>query len=43
MLNKELDCLRVDGLVLGPREGDAGDDGLLTAGDGTQGRLSLTA
>ena len=27
----------------GPREGDAGDDGLLTAGDGTQRRLSLTA
>ena len=28
---------------LEPREGDAGAGGLLTAGDGRQGRLSLTA
>ena len=35
-LNEELICLRVVGLVLEPREGEAGADGLLTAGDGRQ-------
>ena len=44
-LDYELNCLRVVGLVRGPREGEAGDDGLLTAvlGMGGRCRLSLTA
>ena len=42
-LDDELDCLRVVGLVLGPHKDVAGANLLLTAGDGTQCRLSLTA
>ena len=34
--NEKRICLRVVGLVLEPHEGDAGADGLLTAGDGRQ-------
>ena len=41
-LNEELDCLRVDGLILEPRVGEAGADSLLTAGDDGRQAQALT-